>query len=160
MTRTDRPREATWPDLAGRREARGHVLPVRVYYEDTDFTGVVYHATYLRFIERGRSDMLRLAGVHHHELQQGAHGGSLAFAVRRMEIDFLAPARIDDLLEVVTRLDSARGARLCLSQEVRRGDEVLFRASVTVAVISAEGRPRRLPEALIALLESDTQAAS
>jgi len=128
------------------------VLAVRVYYEDTDFTGVVYHAAYLKFIERGRSDFLRLCGIHHARLADGAHGEALAFAVRHMEIDFHAPARIDDLLEVTTRLDTARGARLVLVQEVRRGDDVLFSARVTVAVISAQGRPRRLPADLAARL--------
>ncbi|SDU34974.1 tol-pal system-associated acyl-CoA thioesterase [Stappia sp. ES.058] len=147
-----------WPDLAGRLTADGHVLPVRVYYEDTDFTGVVYHAAYLKFIERGRSDFLRLCGVHHSDLNDGVHGEALAFAVRRMEIDFLAPARIDDALEVVTRLESARGARLCLAQEVRRAETPLFSARVTVAVISAEGRPRRLPEQLAARLGGPSAA--
>ncbi|WP_029059403.1 tol-pal system-associated acyl-CoA thioesterase [Stappia stellulata] len=148
---------APWPDLAGRLTPSGHVLPVRVYYEDTDFTGVVYHAAYLKFIERGRSDFLRLCGIHHADLSDGVHGEALAFAVRRMEIDFLGPARIDDALEVVTRLDGARGARLCLAQEVRRAGALLFSASVTVAVISFDGRPRRLPAALAARLEGAGQ---
>ena len=148
----------SWPDLAGRLTADGHVLPVRVYYEDTDFTGVVYHAAYLKFIERGRSDFLRLCGIHHAELSDGVHGEVLAFAVRRMEIDFHAPARVDDLLEIVTRLESARGARLCLTQEVRRAETLLFSASVTVAVISAEGRPRRLPARLAARLQGPAAA--
>jgi acyl-CoA thioester hydrolase len=141
-----------WPDLAGRLTGEGHVLPVRVYYEDTDFSGVVYHAAYLKFAERGRSDFLRLCGIHHAALDAGAHGERLAFAVRRMEIDFLAPARIDDLLEVETRLAEARGARLVLDQRVRRGGDTLFHASVIVAVISSEGRPRRLPKGLAARL--------
>ncbi|WP_067218743.1 tol-pal system-associated acyl-CoA thioesterase [Stappia indica] len=151
-TREDAPR---WPDLAGRLEAGRHVLPVRVYYEDTDFTGVVYHAAYLKFAERGRSDFLRLCGIHHNELASGAHGEPLAFAVRHMEIDFHAPARIDDLLEVATHLREARGARIVLAQEVRREGVLLFAAAVTVAVISPEGRPRRLPEALAARLAGD-----
>lgn len=151
-TPEDAPR---WPDLAGRLEAGRHVLPVRVYYEDTDFTGVVYHAAYLKFAERGRSDFLRLCGIHHSELASGTHGEPLAFAVRHMEIDFHAPARIDDLLEVATRLQDARGARIVLAQEVRRAGVLLFAAAVTVAVISPEGRPRRLPEALAARLSGD-----
>lgn len=151
-TPEDAPR---WPDLAGRLEAGRHVLPVRVYYEDTDFTGVVYHAAYLKFAERGRSDFLRLCGIHHNELASGTHGEPLAFAVRHMEIHFHAPARIDDLLEVATRLQDARGARIVLAQEVRRAGVLLFAAAVTVAVISPEGRPRRLPEALAARLSGD-----
>ena len=151
-TPEDAPR---WPDLAGRLEAGRHVLPVRVYYEDTDFTGVVYHAAYLKFAERGRSDFLRLCGIDHSELASGAHGEPLAFAVRHMEIDFHAPARIDDLLEVETHLREARGARIVLAQEVRREGVLLFAAAVTVAVISPEGRPRRLPEALAARLAGD-----
>lgn len=152
---TTREHAPRWPDLAGRLEAGRHVLPVRVYYEDTDFTGVVYHAAYLKFAERGRSDFLRLCGIHHNELACGAHGEPLAFAVRHMEIDFHAPARIDDLLEVATHLREARGARIVLAQEVRREGVLLFAAAVTVAVISPEGRPRRLPEALAARLAGD-----
>ena len=86
-----------WPDLAGRLVPGGHVLPVRVYFEDTDFSGVVYHGSYIRFMERGRSDFLRLLGVGHHALDSGEHGESLAFAVRKLVVDFLKPARIDDL---------------------------------------------------------------
>lgn len=149
-----------WPDISGRLEAGRHVLALRVYYEDTDFTGVVYHAAYLKFAERGRSDFLRLCGIHHRALQEGDHGEPLAFAVRRMEVDFLAPARIDDLLEVVTRLEEARGARIVLAQDVRRGGAALFTARVTVAVISPEGRPRRLPEALAARLSAADTSAS
>ncbi|MTI16598.1 tol-pal system-associated acyl-CoA thioesterase [Rhodobacteraceae bacterium RKSG542] len=146
----ENPHKATgsWPDLAGRLEEGVHKLGVRVYYEDTDFTGVVYHAAYLKFIERGRSDFLRLCGIHHHELGDGVHGDPLAFAVRHMDIDFLKPARIDDVLEVVTRLESYKGARFVLVQSVMRNENVLFTAKVTVAVISPDGRPRRLPAAL------------
>lgn len=145
---------SAWPDLAGRLTAEGHVLPVRIYYEDTDFSGVVYHAAYLKFLERGRSDFLRLCGIHHNELDGGLHGEPLAFAARRMEIDFLKPARIDDVLEIVTILEEAKGARIVLRQEARRNEDLLVSARVTVAVISREGRPRRLPAALAARLET------
>lgn len=141
-----------WPDLAGRIEAGSHVLPVRVYYEDTDFSGVVYHASYLRFMERGRSDFLRLSGVHHAALDAGDAGERLAFAVRHMEIDFLKPARIDDVLEVVTACVEARGARIVLEQSVRRSATVLVGARVTAAMINAAGRPRRLPADISARL--------
>ena len=92
----------TWPDLAGRLIPGGHVLPVRVYFEDTDFSGVVYHGAYIRYMERGRSDYLRKLGVGHDALDRGEHGEPLAFAVRRIAVEFLRPARIDDVLEVET----------------------------------------------------------
>jgi acyl-CoA thioester hydrolase len=134
-----------WPDIAGRIEGGVHRLPVRIYYEDTDFSGAVYHASYLKFCERGRSDCLRLLGVHHHELQQVADGNRLGFVVRRLECEYLKPARIDDLLTVVTRFVDMAGARLDLGQSVERGQDTLFRAAVTVALVDGSGRPRRLP---------------
>ena len=134
-----------WPDLAGRLDQRGHLLPVRVYYEDTDFSGVVYHAAYLKFMERGRSDFLRLAGVHHSRLIDRPEGGQVAFAVRHMEIQFLRPARIDDVLEVRTATERVGGARIILDQSVRLQGETLVSARVTVALIGNDGRPRRIP---------------
>ena len=125
---------------AGWFEGREHVLPVRVYYEDTDFTGVVYHANYLRYFERGRSDFLRMAGVSHTDLL--AHDQPTAFVVTRMEIDFRKPARIDDALLVRTTYDEARGPRLAISQRIVRGDEVIAQAAVSAAGISLDGRPR------------------
>ncbi|MBN8996158.1 MAG: tol-pal system-associated acyl-CoA thioesterase [Rhizobiales bacterium] len=141
---------ATWPDLAGRLlpDGAGHVLPVRIYFEDTDFSGVVYHANYLRFMERGRSDYIRLIGVGHAELASGEHGEALAFAVRRIRIDYFRPARIDDLVEVETRPGDIRGASIVLRQVVRRGDEKLVEADVTVVMINLEGRARRIPDTL------------
>jgi acyl-CoA thioester hydrolase len=143
MTRTPEP----WPDLAGRLAGGRHVLPVRVYFEDTDFSGVVYHASYLRFMERGRTDFLRLAGIGHGALDRGeADGGErLAFAVRRMTLEFLKPARIDDLLEVETRVAEITGARIVLQQAVRLGDARLVTADVTVALVDGRGRVQRLP---------------
>lgn len=126
----------------------GHAIAVRVYYEDTDFSGNVYHAAYLKFCERGRTEFLRAVGVHHAELAREG----VAFAVRRMTIDFLLPARIDDLLTVETRIVGVSGARLDLAQAVRRGDDRLFEAQVTVAAIRLDGRPTRLPSALRALV--------
>ncbi|MFD1695695.1 tol-pal system-associated acyl-CoA thioesterase [Roseibium aestuarii] len=139
--------EMSWPGLSGRLEDGCHRLGVRVYYEDTDFTGIVYHATYVRFFERGRSDFLRLAGIHHAELLKEGAGG-IAFAVRRMGLEFVRPATIDDVLEVQTRLTAFRGARITLAQTIHRGADLLVSADVEVAVISGEGRPMRLPQRL------------
>lgn len=135
----------TWPDLAGRLTPHGHLLAVRVYFEDTDFLGVVYHANYLKFMERARSDMLRLLGVGHVELDEGAYGEGLAFAVRHIDVAFLKPARIDDIVEIETVVTKVGGARLVLKQTVRRAGETLATASVMVAIINSAGRARRLP---------------
>lgn len=142
-----------WPDLAGRLDGSGHVLPVRVYYEDTDFTGIVYHGAYVRFFERARSDFLRMIGIHHSELAEGQEGTSLAFAVRSMTLDFQKPAKIDDVLEVRTSLVEFKGARIKLDQLIYKEDVLLVSAAVTVAVISSEGKPTRLPPALAGKLE-------
>lgn len=119
---------------------------MRVYYEDTDFTGLVYHANYLRYFERGRSDFLRLTSAGHAELLDRAD--PLAFVVTRMELQFLKAARIDDALVVRTAYDRIRGPRLHVSQAITRGDEVLCRAQVEAACISLDGRPRRAPATL------------
>ena len=133
---------------AGRFEGREHILPVRVYYEDTDFTGLVYHANYVRYFERGRSDFLRLAGVGHADLLAGET--PLAFVITSMDLRFLKAARIDDALTVRTTYDSLRGPRLTIRQSITRGDEVLCSAEVEAAVIDLTGRPRRAPATLIA----------
>ncbi|GGB32835.1 tol-pal system-associated acyl-CoA thioesterase [Roseibium aquae] len=135
-----------WPDLAGRLNGQTHELPVRVYYEDTDFTGIVYHGSYVRFFERGRSDLLRLAGINHADLRDGGRDGpALAFAVRRLNLDFLKTATIDDLLIVRTIVREHRGARIRLDQSIWRGDDLSVKADVEVAVITSAGRPTRLP---------------
>lgn len=141
--------------LAGELTDFGHRLLVRVYFEDTDFSGVVYHARYLHFLERGRSDFLRLKGIGHRELAEGLHGEPMVFAVRHMDIDFLRPARIDDVLSVETRTALLGGARIVLHQRVLRGEDLLIEAKVKVAVISPEGKPRRMPEAVSAILTLD-----
>ena len=133
---------------AGRFEGREHRLPVRVYYEDTDFTGLVYHANYLRYFERGRSDCLRLMGIGHAELLDGDR--PMAFVVSKMGLSFLKPARIDDPLVVRTRYEAVRGPRLLISQAIARGDDVLCRAEVEVVCIHMDGRPRRPTPALMA----------
>jgi acyl-CoA thioester hydrolase len=118
-----------------------HILQVRVYFEDTDFSGRVYHARYLQFMERGRSDYLRLLGIHHRELAERGQ----AFAVRHMEIDFLKPASIDDVLTVRTATAGMTGARITLRQEVLKDGEVLIHATVTAVLVGPAGRPLKLP---------------
>ena len=125
-------------------EIRGgrHHMPVRVYYEDTDFSGVVYHASYLRFMERARSDMLRLAGIDQRAAHQAGEG---AYAVTRMQLRFAAPARLDDALTVVSRLVRVRAASVDIQQRVMRRDELLVQAEVEAAFVAPNGRPRRQP---------------
>lgn len=136
--------------LSGALTEFGHRLMARVYYADTDFSGVVYHARYLEFFERGRSDYLRLAGVHHTELHEGKHGERIVWVVRRMEIDFRSPARMDDILTIDTRTEDISGARIVMAQQLKRGDEVLVEAKVQAAIIGENGRPKRFPKEWIA----------
>ncbi len=136
---------------AGRFDGRAHLLPVRVYYEDTDFSGIVYHANYLRYFERGRSDFLRLAGVHHAEL--AAAPELMGFAVNRMEIEFLKAARIDDALVVETVFETIQGPRIFVAQTLRRDAEIFVRAQVQVCCISLTGRPRKPPALLLVRLK-------
>lgn len=119
------------------------LLPIRIYYEDTDFSGVVYHAAYLKFFERGRTEALRACGVHHSEMLRREE--PIAFAVRKMTTEWIVPARIDDLLEVRTLFDEIRGARMFLQQEIWRDETLLARAEVEAACINLQGKPRRLP---------------
>ncbi|MFM1960120.1 MAG: tol-pal system-associated acyl-CoA thioesterase [Pseudomonadota bacterium] len=144
------PADETDAPTCGRYEGREHILPVRVYYEDTDFTGVVYHANYLRYFERGRSDALRAAGVSHTDLLDGDR--PTAFTVVRMEIDFRRPARIDDALQVRTLYDRIRGPRLFFRQRLMRGDDVLCEAVVEAACIDLSGRPARPSKLLLTKL--------
>ena len=124
----------------------GHRLQARVYFADTDFSGVVYHARYLEFLERGRSDFLRLSGVHHTELLEGAqHGGRLVWVVRRMALEFRAAATIDDILTIETRVLGLTGARIVMAQRILREETLLIEARVEAAVIDGKGRPRRFP---------------
>lgn len=125
-----------------------HRFLVRVYFEDTDFSGNVYHAAYLKFFERARTEYLRAHGIHHAEMAKGG----LAFAVREMTISYDRAAHIDDLLEVETRMVEATAARFILGQVMRRGDEIVTRARVVAVLMNDKGRPTRLPKALTALL--------
>lgn len=126
-----------------------HTHTLRVYYEDTDLAGIVYYANYLRFIERGRSEMLRALGIDQAALKRDS---GIVLAVRRVAIDYLAPARFDDLLTVTTEVATATGARVVLQQGVRRGGEALVTAEVTIAAVHGDGRPARLPGDLRAAL--------
>ena len=132
---------------AGWFVGREHRLPVRVYYEDTDFTGLVYHANYVRYFERGRSDFLRLIGADHSLLLDRTDPA--AFVITRLEVDYLRPARIDDALLVRTTYDTFRGAKLTIRQSITRGDETLTSAMVFAACIDLSGRPRRPPSVLV-----------
>ena len=137
--------QKNWPDLAGRIDGRTHVLPVRVYFEDTDFTGLVYHANYLKFCERGRSDFVRSLGVSHKELFSSEDGSEQsAFAIAHLEIDYLRPAHIDDVLEVVSSVGEMGKATLIIHQEVRREETILARLSVKVVLVNSRGRPMRI----------------
>ena len=137
------------------RDGRHH-MQVRVYYEDTDFSGIVYHANYLRFMERGRTNHLRLMGADQSALftEEEKERPGVAFVVRAMAIDFLKPARMDDVLDVVTWPVEVKGASIILAQEVRRGGEALVKAKVRVACIS-EGRAQPIPKELRSLLKAD-----
>ena len=145
-----REEQALAAGLSGELTPYGHRLLARVYYADTDFSGVVYHARYLEFLERGRSDYLRLAGVRHTELADGRRGEKIVWVVRRMEIDFLKPARMDDVLAIDTSTERISGARIFMAQEIRRGDEALIAAKVEAAIVGESGRPRRFPKEWIA----------
>ncbi len=143
-------------------EIRGgrHVMAVRVYYEDTDFTGIVYHASYLRFMERGRTNYLRLLGADHRALfeQASAEAPGFAFVVRSMQIEFLKPARMDDVLDITTVPVEVKGASLTLGQTVKRGADILVESSVKVAFV-AGGRARPIPKPLRIAMKADLAAA-
>lgn len=135
---------------AGWLDGKTHVLPVRVYYEDTDFTGVVYHGAYVRFFERGRSDFLRVTGVAHARLLDQAE--PMAFTVVRLEVDFRRPGRIDDALLVRSTIERAKGPRLFFDQRILRGEDLICAAKVEAACIDLSGRPKKPPAALVAAL--------
>lgn len=148
--------DAASTSFAGRLTPEGHSLQVRVYFEDTDFSGAVYHASYLRFLERGRSDFLRLVGVSHRALA----AENMAFAVRTMNLSFDRVARIDDLVEIRTEVAEITGARIGLRQRVMREEETIVSADVTVVLVDTAGRPKRLPAAIRQLLGARIVPAS
>jgi acyl-CoA thioester hydrolase len=143
-------------DIDGEIAGGRHVMAVRVYYEDTDFTGIVYHASYLRFMERGRTNYLRLIGADHRALFEAtaAEAPGFAFVVRSLAIEFLKSARMDDILAVTTEPEQVKGASLTLLQRVTRGDDVLVEAHVRVAFVSG-GRARPIPKPLRVALKAD-----
>ncbi len=128
-------------------DGREHRFPIRVFYEDTDLSGVVYYANYLRFLERARSSVVRLAGIGHAELLE--RDPPLAFVIRKINLDYRSSARIDDVLSVVTSYDTFKGARLLVSQRIERGGEVILTADSEAACIDLTGRPRRAPKEMI-----------
>lgn len=132
---------------SGWLEGREHVLPVRIYYEDTDFTGVVYHANYLRYFERGRSDMFRVMGISHQALL--ALPQPTALTILRIEVDFQRAARVDDALLVRTACDSIKGPRLFVTQRIFRDEALVAEARVEAACIDLAGRARRPPPHLV-----------
>ena len=142
--------------LDGELKDGRHTQVIRVYYEDTDFTGIVYHANYLRYMERGRTNYLRLIGADHRALFEATEkeAPGFAFVVRSMTIDFLKPARMDDVLDVVTAPEEVKGASITLLQQCRRGDELLVEAHVRVAFIS-RGRARPIPKPLRIAMKAD-----
>ncbi len=144
---------ANWPDISGRivRDESGqrHVLPVRVYFEDTDAGGVIYHASYIRFAERGRTDFLRLLGTDARRMIDGTDTREpAAFVVRRMIVDYLRPGRMDDLLDIETRVKELGGASVTLLQTITCEGRRLFEAEVTVVLVSMAGKPLRLSDAV------------
>jgi acyl-CoA thioester hydrolase len=135
--------------LDGEIKSGRHVMQVRVYYEDTDFTGIVYHANYLRFMERGRTNYLRLLGADHRALFEATEkeAPGFHFVVRHMDIDFRKPARMDDILDIITSPQEVRGASITLHQKVMRGGDLLIEARVQVAFVS-QARAQRIPKPL------------
>lgn len=132
---------------AGRFCGREHILPIRVYYEDTDFGGVVYHANYVRYLERGRSEFIRAIGASHSSLMHGDRPAT--FMVSALDMRFVRPARIDDLLEVRTLVEWVKGARIWCRQIVCRGNDLILEAGVENVCVSLDGKPRRLPVGLM-----------
>ena len=133
-----------------------HSMPMRVYYEDTDAAGIVYYANYLKFAERGRTEMMRSLGFAHSRI---AAETGIVFTVRRCSADYRAAARLDDALSVDTRIIAIGGATLSLDQQIRRDEETIVALDVLVACIGHDGRPRRVPSALRAALTSPASSS-
>lgn len=149
------------PDGAhvGRMAGTDHILPIRVYFEDTDAAGIVYHANYLKFLERGRTDMLRLAGIEQSKLMASGELGFFGFAVRECHLDFIAPARLDDQLLVTTRIMRTGGAALDIDQTISRDGGDIVRARIRIACLGGNGRPKRIPADFRPRLEALTASS-
>lgn len=140
------------PDLPpqGRLDGAEHLYPLRVYYEDTDVSGVAYHANYLRWMERARTEMLRVCGIDH---AAGATAGEGGYAIASLAIRYVTPARLDDAVTVATRLTAVRAASIAIQQRVRRGAALLAEADLVAALVGPDGRPRRQPCAWLAIFD-------
>jgi acyl-CoA thioester hydrolase len=149
------------PNLDGSIRDGHHHMQVRVYFEDTDFSQIVYHANYLRFMERGRTNYLRLIGANHRALFEETQSETpgFAFVVRSMAIDYFKPAYMDDVLDIITIPEDVKGASITLLQQCRRGDELLVEARVRVAFVSG-GKAQRIPKPLRLAMESGRMAAA
>jgi acyl-CoA thioester hydrolase len=130
----------------GRFDGRTHILPIRIYYEDTDLSGIVYHANYLRYMERGRSEFFRAAGIA--RLAQLGEPEPTAWTLRKVELEYLKPARLDDLIEVHTQATSLTGARMTAEQNIFCKGAQLTRGHVEACIITLDGKPRRIPQAI------------
>ncbi len=139
---------ATLAPPMGEFDGTAHRLPIRVYYEDTDAGGIVYYANYLKFFERGRTDYLRLMGIDQRAMLEAKGEDYLAFAVRRLTVDYLAPGHLDDTLIVHTVTTDFGAARIEIAQRITCGGQELAKATLTIAALDEEGRPRRLPDLL------------
>ena len=139
------------PQPGGRFVGREHHFPLRIYFEDTDFSGLVYHANYLRYMERARSDMLKCAGI---DQRAAFESGEGVYAVSELEIKYLKPARFDDLVCVVSTVEHVRAATVVIHQRVMLDHEWLTNARVVAAFLSREGRPKRLPKPWVAAFET------
>ncbi len=134
---------ATMIEAFGRFDGKTHILPIRVYYEDTDLSGVVYHANYLRYMERGRSEYFRAAGIT--RLAQLDEPEPTAWTLRRATLEYFRPARLDDLIEVHTRCVALSGARMSADQHIHGGETLLVHGRVEACIITLSGKPRRIP---------------
>jgi len=136
-----------------------HILPLRVYYEDTDAGGVVYHANYLKYMERGRSDMLRKLKISQNEMLEFLEPDDIRFVVIRMEVDYISPARLDDEITVHSKVSKQGKASLMMEQEIRRADDILAKGKVKVAALNAEDKPRALPKEIVEKIKDVTSSS-
>lgn len=130
-------------DALGRFEGKMHILPIRIYYEDTDLSGVVYHANYLRYMERGRTEFFRAVGIKLAGLEDAE---PTAWTLRKVQLEYFRPARLEDQLEVRTTCASLSGARMVADQKIYANDVLLTHGTVEACIITLSGKPRRIPQ--------------